>query len=109
MWIDVDLYDANGNVTGQTSLNFSPESGKSPYQLYNPSDITYPRWMGCNIKSGKKADEELLKRWTDMQTNPKIYPPFNVIPNNCITCTMKNIGIGLPQAPGYSGGGANLP
>src|SRR5205823_5094867 len=32
-WIEVDVYDAQGRVTGRVALNFAPESGKSDYQV----------------------------------------------------------------------------
>jgi RHS repeat-associated protein len=108
MWIVIDTYDSVGNVTGQTALNFAPESGRSDYQIYNPGAIPYPKFIRCEITSGKMADEALLNRWKDMQKNPGNYPSWNPL-YNCIPCSLAYAEYGLPPAIPYSGGPHNLP
>ena len=100
MWIVVDTYDSAGNVNGQVALNFAPEGkGRSDYQIYDPSDIPYPKFDNCRISSGKQADDALLNRWKDMQKNPGKYPSWNPI-YNCIPCSLRYAVYGLPPAAG---------
>jgi hypothetical protein len=108
-WIEVDTYDTNGNVNGSLALNFSPESGKSDYQIYPTNQIPYPRWTYCTYSSSQQADQTLLNQWKNMQNNPQNYPSWGPF-HNCIWCSFKygQYGIQPPYQPPYSGGPVNV-
>jgi RHS repeat-associated protein len=108
-WIEVDTYDPNGNVNGSLALNFSPESGKSDYQIYPTNQIPYPHWTYCTYSSSQQADQTLLNQWKNMQNNPQNYPSWGPF-HNCIWCSFKygQYGIQPPYQPPYSGGAVNV-
>jgi len=87
-WIEVDVYDAQGKVTGRLALNFAPESGKSDYQVIMPRNIVYPHVVGYDIKSSQFEDELLLKEWRRLQKDPNRGPEWNPL-QNCIWRTLE--------------------
>lgn len=82
-WIEVDVYDAQGNVTGRVALNFAPESGKSDYQVMHPRHIVYPQWLGYDIKSSQFEDELLVREWRRLQRDPNRGQQWNPL-QNCV-------------------------
>ncbi len=82
-WIEVDVYDAQGRVTGRVALNFAPESGKSDYQVMLPRQIIYPHVAGYDMKSSQLDDELLVREWRRLQRDPTRGQQWNPI-KNCI-------------------------
>jgi len=111
MWIEVDQYDASGNVTGRVALNFSPVLGEPDYQVYPAKSIPYAHIPVCKIKSTRQADNALVSTWQAMG-NPSSDQGASWTPwYNCIVCSLSWAFFGTSEtvAPPYSGGSRNLP
>lgn len=98
-WVEVDVYDAQGNVTGRVALNFAPESGKSDYQVIMPRNIVYPHLIGYDIKSSQLDDELLVREWRRLQRDPNRGQRWNPI-KNCVWRTLEYAHGEIPMTLG---------
>ena len=95
-WIEVDVYDAQGKVTGRVALNFAPEgSGKSDFQVFRPRQIFYPSWFGYDIKSSRLDDELLVREWERLRKDPTRAQQWNPI-KNCVWRSIEYANAEIP-------------
>jgi RHS repeat-associated protein len=105
MWIEVDT------PSGPVILNFAPQNSGSSYTFMNPRSFPYPQWRVCTKQTTPDQDQNLINYW-QMQADTHTNSTYNLIFNNCISCSWNtfNRTFSTPSgAPPYSGGPINDP
>ncbi len=94
-YITVDVYDKDGNKTGQRDLHFAPEgSGNSDWTIKRTRDrLFYHNWAyRVKVRSSMAEDQALIREWIrrNKNKNSQTWNPLN----NCWWASLSSYGIG---------------